>query len=129
MLSLTVSGVTLIILCVAYRWWGSLLSALLMIVGGFLNVFISNANGGRMPVCCGVVITAKDAIHTVLTPASRYPLLADNYPLPLGHSMIAVLSIGDVLIYLGWIVFTVFTGIYLLRMKNAIDTPSPSVIG
>jgi hypothetical protein len=79
-----------------------LAGALLVAVGGCLNLAVVLLNGG-MPVDPGAVTIAGtqmpvDALHVQLMPATRLAPLADIIPIALVHN---VYSVGDVVIAFG----------------------------
>lgn len=82
------------------------LALLLFCIGGILNLIVMAVNGGRMPVRAvdefiyERIIQSKD--HCLMTEKTRLPWLADIF-----DWVFFIVSIGDVIITIGEIVFVI----------------------
>lgn len=103
-----------------FLWINHKLSGFKIIIFGlFLNILVMTLNGGRMPVSewAAVVSGLSDFLpelysnvssrHILLTDNTTFMFLADIIPLPPPYPFPRVLSLGDVFIFGGMIIFMV----------------------
>lgn len=78
--------------------------------GSFLNFIVIAANGGKMPVCpqavhkAGLSLT-ETGTHVLLNETTRSKILADIIALPPPYPLPMVISLGDIILVLGVMLF------------------------
>jgi hypothetical protein len=102
---------------------GSVILALsLPQLGSALNVFVMDQNGGRMPVrtLFSRTIPPYDTHHSLMTKDTKYKILCDFIPVPTTtRNVVAIMSIGDVLIYSFYLneYIVIISGLYLIFLS------------
>jgi hypothetical protein len=101
---------------------------LLTLAGSITNQTAAHYNGNKMPVICytkAACDMTDDDSHTPFTKNTQYKILADIIPLQsLYGTLDGVESIGDVLIFIGWIgqpfLFLTFVGYVLYSIFKGV---------